>query len=31
LAAATETLEAARFAAGPHAANLIADAVARIG
>ena len=29
LAAATETLEAARFAAGPHAANLIADAQAR--
>jgi hypothetical protein len=25
-----QTLEAARFAAGPHAANLIADARARI-
>jgi hypothetical protein len=30
LAAAIETLEAARFAAGPHAANLIADAMARL-
>lgn len=30
LAAATETLEAARYAAGPHAANLIADAQSRI-
>ncbi|GAA2166439.1 DUF6461 domain-containing protein [Actinomadura napierensis] len=30
LAAATETLEAARYAAGPHAANLIADAQSKI-
>jgi hypothetical protein len=29
LAAAIETLEAARYAAGPHAANLVADAMAR--
>ncbi|MFY1691935.1 DUF6461 domain-containing protein [Plantactinospora sp. WMMB782] len=30
VAAVTDTLEAARYAAGPHAANLVADARARI-